>query len=86
MQVRVAELRDAEVETPGVPVGGRRDEAASLEDLQKIGHARPGSTQPLGQLPRGEPVLAPVDEQQQQVEGPSCGASDRACLRHGARR
>src|SRR5439155_25581108 len=63
VQIGVAELRHTEVETPRATVGGRRDEAAPLEYLQEIGHARPGSTQPLGQLPRGQAVLPAVDEE-----------------------
>jgi hypothetical protein len=86
VEVRVAELRDAKVEAPAVPLGGRRDEAAVLEHLQEVRDARPRSAEQLRQLARGEAVLAALDEEHEHVEGPPGGASDGASLPHGARR
>ena len=86
MQVRVAELRDAEVEPPAVAVGRRRDEAARLEDLQKIRDAGARRAEPIRELARGEAALSTIDEEQEDVESHSRGASNHTCFPHGARR
>ena len=84
VQVRVAKLRDAEVETPAVSVDGRRYEAAMLQHLEKIRDARPRRGKAVGELARGQAVLATLDEQHEHIECSSGGACDRPFLSHGA--
>ena len=84
VQVRIAELRHAEVQSPAVALGRGRDEPAVLEHFEQIGHARTRRAEHLRELARGEAVLAALDEEHEQVEGPTSGASDRATFPHGA--
>jgi len=92
VQVRVAELRDAEVEAPAVAFRGRRNEPSALEHLEQIRHARARRAEPLGELAGRQAVLAALDEKHEKVESPSRGASNRPSLSHepdnstGARR
>src|SRR5438309_1480806 len=84
VEVRVAELRDAEVQTPAVPLGSRRDETFVFEDFEQIGHTRTRRTEQMRKLTRCQSILPSLDEEHEQIERPSGGASDGAAFPHGA--
>ena len=86
VEVRIPELRDAEIEPPAVALGGGRDEAALLKHPQEIRDAGPRSAEQLRELARSKAVLAALDQEHEQIEGPTSRASDRASFTHGARR